>query len=192
MRVLPRLPALRQLAAAEDRRLLRVLLVGVGALSARAGIWQTLLLNPPPLPSPPQASATMTAATPGAAERAADTSGVLAACFAALCCAGNPVILSVLAALGLGFLRRDAILWPLMLLSLAVALWGLWRGTAYHRRQPPLWLGVMGGAALVAGVIFFHGFASRVLMWSGVALLLGATLANLWSRRSCRVAGLAA
>src|SRR4051794_17897083 len=87
---------------------------------------------------------------PGRAAGMADAAGVLGASFAALCCAGTPIILSVLAALGLGFLRKDAILWPLMLAALAVALWGFWQGARFHRAWAPLWLGGAGAVALVA------------------------------------------
>jgi mercuric ion transport protein len=52
---------------------------------------------------------------------------------AALCCAGNGVILATLSAVGLGFLRRDAILWPVMLVSLAIPLWGFWEARTGSR-----------------------------------------------------------
>lgn len=41
-----------------------------------------------------------------------DAAAVVGAVLAALCCAGTPVIIAGLTALGLGFLRRDGILWP--------------------------------------------------------------------------------
>ena len=69
--------------------------------------------------------------------RFADGAGVVGAVFAALCCAGLPLIVSVLASVGLSFLRTDAILLPLMALSLAVALWGFWDGCRMHGRQDP-------------------------------------------------------
>jgi len=47
-----------------------------------------------------------------------DGAGVLGTTFAALCCAGAPFIVSALVALGLSFLRSDAILLPLMGVSL--------------------------------------------------------------------------
>ena len=53
----------------------------------------------------------------------ADVAGVLGAAAAALCCAGTPFIVAGLTALGLSFLRRDAILWPIMIASLGVAQW---------------------------------------------------------------------
>lgn len=60
--------------------------------------------------------------------RIADAAGPAGAVLPALCCAGTPIIVGALTATGLAFLRKDAILWPLMLVSLAIALWGFWRG----------------------------------------------------------------
>src|SRR5690349_6891983 len=88
----------------------------------------------------------------------ADIAGVAAASFAALCCAGIPFVVGGLAVLGLSFLRRDGILWPLMILSLIVALWGFWRGLRTHGRKGPLVLATPSSVMLVAGVIFVHGF----------------------------------
>ena len=59
--------------------------------------------------------------------RYAGGAGVIAATCAALCCAGAPIILSVLAAAGLSFLRTDAILLPAIAVALAIALWGFVR-----------------------------------------------------------------
>ena len=115
--------------------------------------------------------------------RFADSAGVLGAAFAALCCAGTPIIVSALAAVGLSFLRKDAILWPLMFASLAVALWGFWRGRRLHGSAGPLALAVLGAAALVAGVVFIHGFPAKQMIWAGAVGLVVATLWNVFLRR---------
>lgn len=114
----------------------------------------------------------------------ADGAGVLGSVFAALCCAGTPLVVGVVSALGLGFLRSDGILWPLMLISLAVALWGFWKGRQLHRSAGPLVLGLCGAAALTAGVIFVHGFPAMELIYAGAGSLVCATLWNLVARRS--------
>lgn len=120
--------------------------------------------------------------------RFADGAGVLGASFAALCCAGTPLIVSALAVLGLSFLRRDAILWPLMFASLAAGLWGFWRGRQLHGSTAPLALASVGGVALVAGVVFIHGFPAKQVIWSGAAALVGATMWNVILRGRCEVA----
>ena len=114
----------------------------------------------------------------------ADGAGVFGAVFAALCCAGTPLIVTVLAALGLSFLRSDRILWPLMLASLLVALWGFRKGMQLHGSAAPLLVGFIGAAALAAGVIFVHGFPAKELIGVGAASLVAATVWNLAARRN--------
>jgi mercuric ion transport protein len=114
-----------------------------------------------------------------------DSGGVLGAVFAALCCAGTPLIVSGLAALGLSALRSDAILWPLMIASLLVALWGFWHGVRIHRQPGPILAALGGGAALTAGVIFVHGFPAMQLIWGGAAVLVASTVWNVRARRAC-------
>ena len=115
----------------------------------------------------------------------ADSAGAFGAIFAALCCAGTPVIVSVLATVGMSFLRRDAILWPLMGVSLAVAVWGFWRGRQMHGSATPLALGAAAAAALVAGVVFVHGPPARALIGIGAVGLVAATLLNIRARVAC-------
>src|SRR5258707_12226620 len=98
---------------------------------------------------------------------AADGAGVMGAIVAALCCAGTPVIVGALAALGLGFLRRDAILWPLMLLSLAVALWGFWQGFRLDRQAGPPTLVVPGAQSLAFAVLILHGPPAMTTFYCG-------------------------
>lgn len=119
------------------------------------------------------------------AERWTDSGGVVGAVFAALCCAGTPFIVSALAAVGLTSLRKDAILWPLMFVSVAIALWGFWRGKEVHGSAGPLVLAVLGALGLIAGVVFIHGFPAKQVIWAGAAALLAATFWNVYARRRC-------
>jgi len=115
--------------------------------------------------------------------RFADSAGVLGAAFAALCCAGTPLIVSAVAAVGLGFLRSDAVLWPLMFASLLVALWGFWTGWRLHGSAGPLVVAVVGAAALVAGIVFIHGFPAKQVIRAGAVALIAAMLWNASARR---------
>jgi mercuric ion transport protein len=115
--------------------------------------------------------------------RIADAAGATGAIIAALCCAGTPIIVSALAATGLTFLRRDAILWPLMLGSLAVALWGFVRGRALYHRAGPLALGIIGAVSLACGVIVVHGPPAMDMIYGGAAALVVATGWNVSARR---------
>lgn len=117
--------------------------------------------------------------------RFADGAGVVGAVFAALCCAGLPLIVSVLATVGLSFLRKDAILLPFMAVSLAVALWGFWSGRRLHGTSGPLLLALAGSVALVAGVVLIHGFPAKQVIGIGAVALIAATFWNVSLRRAC-------
>lgn len=119
----------------------------------------------------------------GLSVRAADGAGVTGAIVAALCCAGTPIIVGALSAVGLGFLRKDAILWPVMLVSLSVALWGFWRGFRLHGNAGPLAVGAVGGASLACGVIIVHGPPAMEMIYGGAIALILATAWNIWTRR---------
>lgn len=112
-----------------------------------------------------------------------DSAGPLGAIFAALCCAGTPIIVGALAAVGLSFVRRDAILWPVMLASLAVAVWGYWRGWRSHQQAGPLVLGCLGAVSLAAGVIVVHGPPAMEMIYGGALLLVATTIWNVVARR---------
>jgi mercuric ion transport protein len=123
------------------------------------------------------------------AELFADWTGPIGSVFAALCCLGVSWLVAAISAVGLSFLRADAILWPLMIASIVVAVWGMWAGHRTHRSFLPLLLGVLSGVALIAGVIFVHGFPARELIYAGSAGLTAASLWNAAARRSCERMG---
>lgn len=112
---------------------------------------------------------------------------MIAASCAALCCAGAPIIVSVLAATGLSFLRTDAILLPIIAVALAIALFGFWTGRRIHGSNGPLLLGAIGSVALVAGVVFVHGMPAKALIGAGAVLLLAAMIWNARVPRACDV-----
>jgi mercuric ion transport protein len=97
---------------------------------------------------------------------------------------GATVIVGVLGALGLSWLRQDAILWPLMFASLAIAGWGFLADRRRHRRGGPLLLATAGSVALIAGVVFVHGFPARELIYGGSGALVLATIWNVALRRT--------
>ena len=121
-------------------------------------------------------------------ERIADWTGPIGSVFAALCCLGVSWLVAAITAVGLGFLRKDAILWPLMIASILVTLWGMWLGSRAHRSLVPLVLGVVAGIALVAGVIFVHGFPARELIYAGSVGLIIASIWNAVLRTRCEQA----
>lgn len=122
-----------------------------------------------------------TPATAGVARgsRRANIAGLFGSGFALLCCAGVAPVLGLLAAIGLGFLIRDAVLVPLLIVALGVTVWGLRQGRRCHGRGSPLLLG-LGGAALAVGGLYlwvplaFVGFAAVILASLGSMSLLKA------------------
>ena len=118
---------------------------------------------------------------------ARDATAAIGAVLAALCCAGTPLIVSGLTGLGLGFLRNDGILWPAMLLALAIALAGFREGARAHGRWGPLVIGGLGALTLASGVIIVHGFPALQMIYGGGAALLVGAVWNSVERRRCNL-----
>ena len=104
-----------------------------------------------------------------------DKVGILGAAFAALCCLGVSAVLSVVSAIGLGFLANDAILLPLMIGSLLVTGWGLVSGYRRHRRPIGLVLAALGGPGLL---VFSFVHQVRPLALASIVLLVAASVVN--------------
>jgi len=110
--------------------------------------------------------------------------GVAGATVSALCCLGTPVVVSLLAALGLGFLISDAVLIPLLVGSLIVLLWGLTAGWRRHQRPAAL---IIGGAAAPLLVVFSVIVPSRPMAYLTIAALVVASILNaVWGRHERR------
>lgn len=104
-----------------------------------------------------------------------DKLGVGGSLFAALCCLGFPALLSILSAVGLGFLINDAILLPLLVVFLALTLYGLFRGYQKHRKPGAV---LLGGGSAVALLVFLLVFFSRPLAYLSIAGLVAASVLN--------------
>lgn len=108
-------------------------------------------------------------------ERHLDLVGIGGALFAALCCLGFPALLSIVSAVGLGFLINDAILLPLLVVFLALILYGLYGGYRRHRKPGAV---ILGGASAVALLVFLLVFVSRPLAYLAIAGLVAASVLN--------------
>ena len=95
--------------------------------------------------------------------------------FAALCCLGFPALLSLLTAIGLGFLINDAVLLPLLIIFLLVTLVGLAFGMREHHRAPALLLGIASAAGVF---IFILGSFNKVLAAMSVIGLIMPSILN--------------
>src|SRR5579859_5698871 len=109
-----------------------------------------------------------------------DKLGVIGSFVAALCCLGVPAVVSIVASIGLGFLIKDAILSPLMVLFLLVTVIGLYLGYRSHRRISPLILGIV--SSLVA-LFFVFGHTVTVLAYLAMASLVLASILNVIARQ---------
>lgn len=103
---------------------------------------------------------------------------VLGAGFAAACCLGATAALSVLTAIGAGFLINDALLIPLYLALLGLSAWLLYRSARSHGNLAPFWAGLGGLIVAFAGL-----WISPVLVYGGLAALIAG---NVWDFRNGR------
>ena len=85
----------------------------------------------------------------------------------------------MLASLGLGFLAVETNIRWFLSITLAVGLLGFALSARRHRRWWTLAVGVLGAATLLVGRFLLIDVA----LYGGMALLLGATIADLWARR---------
>ncbi len=117
--------------------------------------------------------------------RSLDKIGVLGSVFTALCCLGIPALLSILSAVGLGFIINDAILLPLLVVFLVVTVLGLISGKRRHGKSWALVLGVISGLVILA-FLFVH--FDQTLVQAGMAGLIASSLLNVWLQRQCEIA----
>ncbi len=109
-----------------------------------------------------------------------DKIGVLGSVFAALCCLGIPALLSILSAVGLGFIINDAILLPLLVIFLGVTIAGLVSGMRHHEKPWALIIGVVS-SLIVVGFLFVR--FNQALVGVGIGGLVLASLTNVLLQR---------
>src|SRR5579875_3326336 len=86
----------------------------------------------------------------------------------------------VLSAVGLGFLFNERVLGPLIVVFLAIGIFSVAWSTRSHRRLGPLVVTLVGSGVVVAGRLVWN---IPIALYAGVALLIGASLWNLWLKR---------
>lgn len=97
-----------------------------------------------------------------------------------VCPACWPAYAGLLSALGLGFINYSPYLLPLTLVFLVVVLTTLALRAETRRGYAPLALGILAAVLVLIGK--FH-FDSNSATYTGVALLVGASIWNSWPRR---------
>lgn len=113
-------------------------------------------------------------------KRHLDKIGVGGSLFAALCCLGFPALVSILSAIGLGFLINDDILRPLMVVFLLVAILGLALGMRHHGRPWALILAILSAVTLYMSIYVSFNDVTAGLSVAGLVI---ASLLNVFLRR---------
>jgi len=107
--------------------------------------------------------------------------GVVAALLpSATCPACIAAYTGVLSALGLGFLHDERVLRPLIVVFLAVGIASIAWSTRGHRRPGPLVLTLVGSGVVASARLIW---SNPPLLYAGIAVLVAASLWNLWLRR---------
>ncbi|MBI3018056.1 MAG: MerC family mercury resistance protein [Deltaproteobacteria bacterium] len=92
------------------------------------------------------------------------------------CPACYPALAALLGSLGLGFFASEAILQPLTIIFLLIALFGLFYESTKIKRYESFIIGTLGAVGIYAG---HYWFSSSILTYGSVALLIGASIWNL-------------
>ncbi len=106
---------------------------------------------------------------------------VAGAGIAAICCLGVTGALSVLTAIGAGFLINDAVLIPLYLGLLGLSVWLLYSSARSHGNLAPFWAGFGGALVAFAGL-----WTLPALVYAGLAVLISGSVWDFWNMRAAR------
>ena len=118
-------------------------------------------------------------------ERLSQYGGLSGAALAVACCLGLPVVLSAVAAVGLGFLINDVYLLPLFAVFAGLNLWTLYRSARKHEASSEeamlaFWTGSIGALLSIIGLGFT---VTGILQVAVILVYIGLTLfvvANIW------------
>ncbi len=102
--------------------------------------------------------------------------GLIGMVFSTLCCIGLAPLITLVMAIGLGFILTLAILLPLLITSLLIGGLGLWRSYRRHGNVYPLLLHIVGGAMMV--VLIYFILHDLPWLWVGMAGVFAAALWN--------------
>lgn len=107
-----------------------------------------------------------------------DKIGPAGAIVTALCCLGFPVLISLLTAIGAGFLITDKFLLPLLSLFLVASVWGSYGSYKRHGKRGVVVLSAAGAALVFAGL-----WVHPVVVGAGIVGLIASPV---WSIKLLR------
>lgn len=102
-----------------------------------------------------------------------------------LCPICIPAIGAFLSSIGLGFLVKEEVLLPLLIVFLVVTLGGLtWSYLKEHKSVYPLAVGILMAVALYVGrYVYISGLVNSILMYGGIAGIISVSVWNLKLRK---------
>ena len=101
-----------------------------------------------------------------------------------ICPACWPAYTGIASALGLGFLISAKYLLPLTVLFLAITAFALGFHASRRHGYGPLWVGLLAAAVILTGKFYFD---AEQATYTGVVLLVAASVWNSWPRRATAV-----
>jgi mercuric ion transport protein len=102
--------------------------------------------------------------------------------FAALCCLGTPAVISLLSAIGLGFLVHDGVLLPLLFFFVGLNLLALSRSLRQHGRKEPFSIALASAIFILSGL-----WLSPVMVGIGIAAAFIASGLEGYFSKTCRI-----
>jgi len=113
----------------------------------------------------------------------APVASVFSSIVAIVCPLCIPALGALLASVGLGVALKLEVLKGLLIFFLGSALLSLGWSLRFHRKWGIFLLGLAGAILIYAGR---HIWFNVLLMWTGAAMLIGASLWNLSAKSGCR------
>lgn len=110
-----------------------------------------------------------------------DKVGAIGSIATTLCCLGLGPLIALLSAVGIGFVVNDAVLLPLLFVFLILGAVGLILSYQRHRKPCSLMLHISGGI-LIVGFVFVLYYP--LLVWIGMAAVIGAPISDFLTRKS--------
>jgi len=111
-----------------------------------------------------------------------DKVGIIGSIVSSLCCLGFPAIISFLSAIGATFLINDAILLPLLLVSLIISVSGIFVSFTKHKKVFPPILSIV--SAIITFVFLFVVYV-KILIYVGLIGLIVASVINSMYIKKC-------
>lgn len=115
-----------------------------------------------------------------------DKIGIAGLILSHLCCLGVAAKISIFSALGVGFLINHAVLLPILIISLAISMLGIFTSYLKHRNVFPLALSVFSSVAILLSFFVIH---IKILTYAGLFGLISASVYNHLCTRRCKSVG---